>query len=358
MKIESSHLVMHMEHHSERQLATASMILPAGQAPGASFADLFSYLRQQPAAANGTATPTPDTAPPTPGALMANIAGARDLIADEDDRQDRLLRLVEELLVALESLLLKVGQGEQDCDADAISEKIAAGDQETEQQGQGRQWTRVTLTHQTESESLCFASQGCVRTADGREIDFELSLSMSRETETTSLDMLSGRLSKLVDPLVLNYPGQAAELTGATIAFDLSGDSQLEKLPILAGCSGYLALDRNGDGCINDGTELFGASSGNGFADLAQLDDDGNQWLDEGDAAFSKLLLWRPSDKDGGEPVGLHKQGIGALSLQSLKTPFSLKDAEGNLQAAVRRSGLWLGEQGGAGSLQHLDVAT
>ena len=40
--------------------------------------------------------------------------------------------------------------------------------------------------------------------------------------------------------------------------------------------SGYLALDKNGDGTINDGSELFGTRNGDGFADLAQYDEDGN----------------------------------------------------------------------------------
>ena len=39
----------------------------------------------------------------------------------------------------------------------------------------------------------------------------------------------------------------------------------------------FLSLDKNSDGIINDGSELFGAASGNGFADLAKYDEDGNE---------------------------------------------------------------------------------
>lgn len=352
MRIESSQLLMQMEHHSESQLAMASMILPQGQAPN--FGDLFAQLSRQ-TPANTPETNTAERSQPlSPGLLMANIAGARQLRQESEDKQTRLLRLVEEMLSTLEGLLLKVGRGEN-LDSTDFAEKLAAASAAEADTGQ---WTRVTLVHTKESESLCFASQGCVRTEDGREIRFDMGFSMSRETESTTLEWLSGSLSRLVDPLILNFPGQGLELTGTTIAFDLTADGLAEKLPLLAGASGYLAFDRNGDGNINDGTELFGALSGNGFADLTLLDEDGNQWIDDGDSFFEKLLLWRPDGEGKGELLNLKELGIGALALQSLLTPFTLKDEAGQTQGAIRRSGLWLGENGGAGSLMHLDVAT
>lgn len=351
MHIESSQLLMQMEHRSESQMAAVSMILPQGQTP--SFGDLFAQLKRQPQT-DASETEAPEqTQAISPGLFMENIAGARQLRQASDDKQTRLLRLVEEMLSTLEGLLLKVGQGKSLDNAD-FADKLATASAAEADTGQ---WTQVTLTHQKESESLCFASQGCVRTADGREISFDMGFSMSRETESTTLEWLSGSLSRLVDPLVLNFPGQGFELAGSTIAFDLTADGLAEKLPLLAGASGYLAFDRSGDGQINDGTELFGTKSGNGFADLAMLDEDGNQWLDDGDSSFEKLLLWRPDAEGKGELVKLKDLGIGALALQSILTPFTLKDEAGQTQGVIRQSGLWLGENGGAGSLMHMDVA-
>ena len=57
-------------------------------------------------------------------------------------------------------------------------------------------------------------------------------------------------------------------------------------------------MDRNGDGKINDGSELFGTKSGDGFKDLASYDADGNGWIDENDAIFSQLKIWT-KDEDG-----------------------------------------------------------
>ena len=62
----------------------------------------------------------------------------------------------------------------------------------------------------------------------------------------------------------------------------------------------FLALDLNGDGRINNGSELFGALSGNGFADLAQYDSDANGWIDENDEIFQRLKVWSGADDGGG----------------------------------------------------------
>lgn len=58
-------------------------------------------------------------------------------------------------------------------------------------------------------------------------------------------------------------------------------DGKQEEISKLnAGC-GYLALDKNGDGVINDGNELFGVKTGDGFYELSKYDSDLNGWIDE-----------------------------------------------------------------------------
>ena len=69
-------------------------------------------------------------------------------------------------------------------------------------------------------------------------------------------------------------PWQQPELSDQTFYFDLDADGKEEEISVLNG-SGYLALDKNGDGVINDGSELFGTKNGDGFADLARYDEDG-----------------------------------------------------------------------------------
>ena len=86
-------------------------------------------------------------------------------------------------------------------------------------------------------------------------------------------------------------PWQQPELSDQTFYFDLDADGEEEEISMLKG-SGYLALDKNEDGIINDGSELFGTGNGDGFADLARYDEDGNGWIDENDSIWSKLKIW------------------------------------------------------------------
>ena len=123
--------------------------------------------------------------------------------------------------------------------------------------------------------------------------------------------------------------------------------------------SGFLALDKNGDGKINDGSELFGTRSGNGFADLAVYDEDGNGWIDENDEIFDKLRVWS-KDKDGKDVLKTLKEAdVGAIYLGSTNSQFSLTDKKDNeVLGAVRSTGIYLKESTGmAGTVQQVDLA-
>src|SRR5690606_22817344 len=131
-------------------------------------------------------------------------------------------------------------------------------------------------------------------------------------TESVSVSVRAGD-QRLKDPLVLDFGGPAAALSDVRFDFDLDGDGRKEQLPLLRG-SGFLAFDRNANGRIDDGRELFGPASGDGFAELAQLDD-GNGWIDEADAAWSQLRLWSPDADGKGRLQTLNEAGVGAFYL-------------------------------------------
>ena len=208
-----------------------------------------------------------------------------------------------------------------------------------------------------EAERTAFKSQGVVKTADGREINFALDLEMSREFyQEERTERMEERV--LVDPLVVNFGGGAAELTDVRFSFDLDSDGDNEKIPWLAPGSGFLVLDRNEDGIVNDGSELFGPQSGNGFSDLAELDDDKNGWIDENDAAFEKLSVWSGETPDSGNLQSLKTAGVGAIALSNEETPFSLNDEETNeTRGEIRRTGIYLSEEGRAGTIQQVDLS-
>ena len=115
--------------------------------------------------------------------------------------------------------------------------------------------------------------------------------------EQTDISLrLGDAVKQKKDPLVINFNGSAAQLTSTKFSFDIDTDGTTENISFAAPGSGFLALDKNHDGKINDGSELFGPASGNGFKELAAYDQDGNQWIDENDAVFSRLKVW---SKDG-----------------------------------------------------------
>lgn len=211
--------------------------------------------------------------------------------------------------------------------------------------------------HYEETESTRFAAEGEVLTADGSRIRFAVSFQLQRSySEDVNVSLRLGDAVKK-DPLVLDLPGSLAGLTGTRFRFDLEGDGQAGGLSTLSGGLGYLALDTNANGRIDNGTELFGPRSGDGFADLARLDEDGNGWIDEQDSAFARLTVWQPDAQGKGSLQSLTEAGVGALSLDKLATPFALRTASNESLGDLRASGVYLMESGQAASLRQIDVA-
>lgn len=211
----------------------------------------------------------------------------------------------------------------------------------------------------SESEQTTFSAEGVLHTADGRSIAFKLDLAMSRsyyEESNVSL-RLGDAARQQKDPLVLNFSGNAAQLSDQRFSFDLDADGRTDSINQLAAGSGFLALDRNADGRINDGSELFGTKSGDGFADLTAYDDDSNGWIDEADAAYQQLRIWTPDADGGGSLLSLQQADVGAISLMRVATPFSIRDAANESLGQVRSTGVFLQESGGTGTIQQVDLS-
>ncbi len=207
----------------------------------------------------------------------------------------------------------------------------------------------------SESESTAFAASGTVRTSDGQNIQFDIAFTMQREySASLSTSIRTGRALK--DPLILDFAGPAAALSDTRFSFDLDADGKKDSVA-LPGGSGFLALDRNGNGSIDDGSELFGAQSGDGFADLAEFDSDSNGWIDENDPIFSKLRIWQPDADGKGTLKTLAEANIGAFYLGHADTAFSLKDSANVTQGVVRSTGIYLHENGGVGTVSQVDLS-
>ena len=198
---------------------------------------------------------------------------------------------------------------------------------------------------------------GVVRTADGREINFSMDVSMSRQFMSNQSLSIRAGAAAMTDPLVINLSGVPGDLTAQKYSFDIDSDGDADQISFAGPGSGFLALDRNDDGTINDGGELFGTESGNGFKDLAAFDTDGNQWIDENDAVFDKLRIWMKSESGQDQLVALGQAGVGAIYLGNVSTEFAVKDEANTQQGQVRSSGMFLRENGGAGVIQQIDLA-
>lgn len=219
-------------------------------------------------------------------------------------------------------------------------------------------WTRQVIQSGfvKGEEHTAFQSTGAVVTADGRTLNFGISLEMSRSFERAFVNV--GQEALYTDPLVINMDTDAASLSDVSFYFDLDCDGKEEKLPMLDGASGFLALDKNGDGKINDGSELFGAKTGDGFAELAQYDEDGNGWIDENDAIFSRLKVWSRCGNGESKLLSLKEADVGAIYLGRSDTRFGLTDSGGTEKAVIRSTGFYLRESGSTGTVQHVDFKT
>jgi hypothetical protein len=119
-----------------------------------------------------------------------------------------------------------------------------------------------------------------------------------------------------IDPLVLDLDGDGIETVGVNLSspilFDHNADGIRTGTGWIAADDGLLVLDRNGNGLIDNGTELFGdatplpdgTTAADGFAALAPLDANGDGSVDAADPQFADLRLWRDLDQDAATDAG------------------------------------------------------
>lgn len=272
------------------------------------------------------------------------------LAVDSEDNRVLALQRVQKLLQSLVDAILAAIEGKKS-GADFAACDAAASPAANSGSGSEISWNRLVKESVSESEKTTVCGLGKVTTSDGRTIDFNYALNMERHFTSEKSDEESGTL-KLRDPLMLSFTGRACELTEECIAFDLDADGKAEQIPGMGDGSGFLVFDRNLNGKADDGTELFGVASGNGFADLAKLDSDRNGWIDEADPAYSQLSVWSNEGFSS-----LAARGVGALYTAAVDAPFSLKSASNQLLGQIQAAGLYLSETGEPGQLQHVDLA-
>lgn len=212
----------------------------------------------------------------------------------------------------------------------------------------------TTVTRMQESERLSVAARGNVVLEGGSSMDVSMNGFLGRY-DAYQVTMTQN-IAQMMDPLVVNLKGALARLDPSkTFAFDLNNDGTKDEISLLDAHNGFLALDLNENGAIDDGKELFGTKSGDGFSDLAAYDEDKNGWIDENDSIFSKLQIWQKNALED-KLISLSQAKVGALLLENVDTSFAYKnktDTNGSLQ----QSSVVLFENGQSGWMSHVDFA-
>ncbi|MCV2357227.1 hypothetical protein LNV09_24040 [Paucibacter sp. B2R-40] len=163
-------------------------------------------------------------------------------------------------------------------------------------------------------------------------------LNMTQSTalvaNTAAMGVMSGTQLDalfLTTPIMLDLNGNGIQTLSAAegVNFDLNATGIAHKYGWASGGDGMLAMDRNGDGVINSGAELFGSGTqlglgkhaANGYLAMAAEDSNHDGKLDAHDANFNKLRVWVDANHDGktdaGELKTLADLGITELDLQA-----------------------------------------
>ncbi|MCF8044959.1 MAG: hypothetical protein K9J83_03780 [Desulfarculaceae bacterium] len=336
MKIVNSHTALSAGGMLEKRVETEKKLNVWRDSPA--------RIRQRRAAAAAEQAPSPARSKSVKGTI------------EEDPPLDPKTEAIKRILEALTGKKIEIADpGKFQTRQTAPEESPAeAGRSSTpERKGWGLEYTETVTS--TEKEENLFTGTGTVETAAGETIDFSLALEMKREFVSKSGFTLKAG-DALIDPLVVNFSGKAADLSDTRFTFDLNADGTEESINRLDPASGFLVFDKNGNGRADNGSELFGPATGNGFDELSRLDKDGNGWIDESDPDYTRLFVWSGNDSETAEFAPLKEKAIGALSLDNVDTEFSVKDSNNHLLGRIRRTGIYLSENQSAGTVQQIDL--
>jgi hypothetical protein len=138
-----------------------------------------------------------------------------------------------------------------------------------------------------------------------------------------------------ISPIALDLNGDGIQTVSvdAGVKFDILNSGIAVQTGWISGSDGFLAIDRNGNGLIDNRSELFGGTVGEGFGTLASFDSNNDGVVDVTDEFFTSLGVWRDANVNGvtdtGEFTSLADAGIATLNT-AYSSNFTT-DAQGNI---------------------------
>ena len=208
--------------------------------------------------------------------------------------------------------------------------------------------------------SIEFNTQATIKTAD-KDIEIDLNLSYTQEFYESYNEKISFESTMFLDPLVIHYDLSSNYFDSISdelsFEFDINSDGEKDSIPMLKDGSGFLALDKNNNGSIDNGNELFGPNTNNGFDELAEYDEDNNGWIDENDTVFNDLRIWSKTDSGDDTLVTLATANVGAIYLSDVQSNFNYDKSVNQGLAHLKSTSIFLTEDGKTGLVKGLDFA-
>jgi len=275
------------------------------------------------------------------------------------DIKTQIIKDMVEMLTGKKIKVLKLSDIKKECEEcentelQNIENSQNTSNSSTQLQGWGIDYSYKEVKYI--KEGFNFEAKGSVTTSNGIKINFDVTLQMSSEKyEEISVSFKAG--DALKDPLILDLTGEGIGFLQERFEFDIDSNGMNKYIYTPKQNCGFLAYDKNGNGIIDNGRELFGPSSGNGFLELLKLDQDKNGWIDENDSAFNNLKVWQKDQNNNDIVKSLKEVGIGAIYTKDAKTLFTITNSKEEQIALLRTTGIYLYENGKAGTISEVDV--
>lgn len=207
-------------------------------------------------------------------------------------------------------------------------------------------------------DSIDFSTKAIIKT-NTQDINLDINISYSQELYEKYEKRLEYSQVNVIDPLIIQYGADASAFDfldkDMSFSFDLDANGSENELASLKQGNGFLALDKNSNGKIDDGLELFGPSTNNAFEELRSYDSDGNSWLDENDSIFNDLIIWSKNEEGEDQMLSLKDANVGAIYLKDEETKISIDKSINDPLAHLKSTSFFLKDDGSAGLLSSLD---